>query len=73
MRNVLTVVPKGNSKMVSAAIRTIFAQPDAARVAGQFAVITSILGRQPPKVEVMMLEAKEDLLAFSLFLHAHWQ
>src|SRR6187200_1835534 len=35
MRNVLGVVPKGNAEMVAAAIRTIFAQPDAAHVAEQ--------------------------------------
>ena len=29
MRNVLTQVPKGSAEMVAAAIRTIFAQPDA--------------------------------------------
>ena len=73
MRNVLAVVPKGNSEMVAAAIRTIFAQPDAAHVAEQFEVITSMLGRQIPKVEAMMLEAKEDLLAFTAFPHAHWR
>ena len=33
MRNVLAVVPKGNAEMVAAAIRTIFAQPDAEHVA----------------------------------------
>ena len=36
MRNVLAVVPKDNSEMVAAAIRTVFAQPDAARVSEQF-------------------------------------
>ena len=73
VRNVLAVVPKGNSEMVAAAIRTIFAQPDAAHVAEQFEVITNMLGHQIPKVEAMMLEAKEDLLAFTAFLHAHWR
>lgn len=73
MRNVFAVVPKGNSGMVAATIRTIFAQPDAAQVAEQFEFITIMLGRQLPKVEAMMLEAKEDLLAFSAFQHAHWR
>ena len=73
MRNVLAVVPKGNTEMVAAAIRTIFAQPDAAHVAEQLEVITSMLGRQIPKVEAMMPEAKEDLLAFTAFPHAHWR
>ena len=33
MRNVLAKVPRGSAKMVAAAIRTVFAQPDAAAVA----------------------------------------
>ena len=58
MRNVLAVVPKGNAEMVAAAIRTIFAQPDAAHVEEQFDVIAGMLGRQLPKVEAMMIQAK---------------
>jgi transposase-like protein len=73
MRNVLAVVPKGSSEMVAAAIRTVFAQPDAARVAEQFDTIAVMLGRQLPKVQTMMLDAKEDLLAFSAFPQVHWR
>jgi putative transposase len=32
MRNVLAPVPKGNTKMIAAAIRTVFAQPDSEHV-----------------------------------------
>jgi putative transposase len=35
LRNVLAQVPKGSAEMVAAAIRTIFAQPDAEHVRGQ--------------------------------------
>ena len=63
MRNVLAVVPKGNAETVAAAIRTIFAQPDAE----QFDVIAGMLGRQLPKVEAMLRDAKDDLLAFTGF------
>ncbi len=73
MRNVLAVVPKGNAEMVAAAIRTVFAQPDAAHVTEQFDVIAGMLGRQLPKVETMMRDAKDDLLAFAAFPHAHWR
>src|SRR4051794_4847470 len=38
MRNVLARVPKGNAEMVAAAIRTIFAQPDAEHVHSQLDV-----------------------------------
>ncbi len=43
MRNVLAVVPKGNAEMVAAAIRTVFAQPDADHAREQFAVIAAML------------------------------
>jgi putative transposase len=72
-RNMLAAVPKGNAEMVAAAIRTIFAQPDAAHVAEQFDVIAGMLGRQFPKVETLMLAAKEDLLAFTGFPVSHWK
>jgi transposase-like protein len=73
MRNVLAVVPKGNQEMVAAAIRTIFAQPDAAHVHEQFEVIAVMLGKQLPKVEAMLRDAKDDLLAFAAFPVSHWK
>lgn len=72
-RNMLAAVPKGNAEMVAAAIRTIFAQPDAAHVAEQFDVITGMLGRQFPKVQRLMEAAKDDLLAFTGFPVSHWK
>jgi len=73
LRNVLAQVPKGNNEMVAAAIRTIFAQPDAEHVIEQFDVIASMLGRQLPKVESMLREAQPDLLAFAGFPASHWK
>ena len=73
MRNVLARVPKGNAEMVAAAIRTIFAQPDAAHVREQLDVIAGMLGRQLPKVEAMLRDAAEDLLAFTAFPVGHWK
>jgi len=71
MRNVLAVVPKGNAEMAAAAIRTIFAQPDAEHVVEQFEVIAQMLGRQLPKVEQMLHDAHDDLLAFTGFPISH--
>ena len=73
MRNVLARIPKGHGEMAAAAIRTVFAQPDAAHVVEQFDVIAAMLGRQLPVVETMMAEAKTDLLAFTGFPPAHWR
>jgi putative transposase len=73
MRNVLARVPKGNAEMVAAAIRTIFAQPDAGHVHSQLDVIAGMLGRQFPQVEAMLREAEDDLLAFTGSPVAHWK
>jgi putative transposase len=73
LRNVLAQVPKGNAEMVAAAIRTIFAQPDAAHVSEQLDVIAGMLGRQLPKVETMLRDAAHDLLAFTGFPPSHWK
>jgi putative transposase len=73
LRNVLAQVPKGNAEMVAAAVRTIFAQPDAEHVREQLDVIAGMLGRQQPKVETMLRDAAEDLLAFTGFPVSHWK
>jgi putative transposase len=73
VRNVLARVPRGSAEMVAAAIRTIFAQPDAEAVAGQFDRITEMLDRQFPVVAGMLRDARPDLLAFAGFPIAHWR
>jgi putative transposase len=72
-RNVLAKVPKGSAEMVAAAVRTIFAQPDAAAVADQLDSIAAKLGRQFPQVEAMLRDAAVDLTAFAAFPQAHWR
>ena len=73
LRNVLAQVPKGHAEMVAAAIRTIFAQPDAEHVREQLDVIATMLGRQFPKVETMLRDAADDIIAFADFPVAHWK
>jgi putative transposase len=73
LRNVLAQVPKGSAEMVAAAIRTIFAQPKAEMVRDQLGVIATMLGRQSAKVESMLRDAAEDLLAFTGFPPGHWK
>ncbi len=67
VRDVLARVPKGNAEMVAAAIRTIFAQPDASHIRDQLQVIAGMLGRQFPTVETLLRDAETDLLAFADF------
>ena len=59
--------------MVAAAIRTIFAQPDAEHVRSQLDVIAGMLGRQFPKVETMLRDAADDVTAFAEFPVSHWK
>jgi putative transposase len=73
LRNVLAKVPRGSAEMVAAAVRTIFAQPDAAAVADQLDSIAHKLGRQFPAVEAMLREAGPDICAFASFPGAHWK
>ena len=73
LRNVLAKVPRGSAEMVAAAVRTVFAQPDAAAVADQLDAIATKLGRQFPAVEAMLRDAAVDLCAFAAFPTAHWR
>ena len=72
-RNLLAAVPKGHADMVAAAVRTIFAQPDAAGVRSQLGVIAGMLGRQFRKVEAMLRDAADELTAFADFPVEHWK
>jgi putative transposase len=73
LRNVLTRIPKGSAEMVLAAIRTIFAQPDAAAVRDQLDEIAAKLEPRFPTVAAMLAEAKEDVTAFTAFPVSHWR
>jgi putative transposase len=59
--------------MVAAAIRTIFAQPDADHVREQLDTIAATLGRQFPKVDAMLRDAGPDITAFADFPVPHWK
>lgn len=73
LRNVLTRIPRGSAEMVLAAIRTIFAQPDASSVSEQLDEIVERLGPRFPVVAAMLAEAKADILAFTAFPVSHWK
>ena len=73
MRNALTKVNKAHAEMVAATIRTIFAQPTADTVRSQVDDVAATLTPQFPAVADLLHEAKEDLIAFAGFPHAHWR
>jgi len=72
MRNVLVKVPKAHGQMVSALIRTIFAQPDQASVGAQLDQVAGQLDGRFAVVADMLSDAKEDLCAFASFPQSHW-
>jgi transposase-like protein len=72
LRNVLARVPRGSAEMVAAAIRTIFAQPTGAEVGEQLGKVASMLQPKFPAVATMLVDAREDLTAFTSFPVAHW-
>jgi putative transposase len=73
LRNVLARIPKGSAEMVLAAIRTIFAQPDAASAREQLDEIVEKLTPRFPVAASMLSSAREDLLAYTAFPVAHWR
>ena len=73
LRNVLARIPKGSAQMVLAAIRTIWAQPDAVAVAEQLDEVAAKLEPRFPTVAAMLTEAKADLTAFAAFPFGHWK
>jgi len=73
LRNVLARIPKGSAEMVLAAIRTVFAQPDAAAVAEQLDEIVTRLEPRFPVAAAMLAEAKADVTAFTSFPVSHWK
>ena len=73
LSNALAQLHKGSAETVAAAVRTIFTQLDADHVRELVEVIATMLGRQFAKVETMLREAAEDVIAFAHFPVQHWK
>jgi transposase-like protein len=73
LRNVMARIPRGSGEMVLAAIRTIFAQPDATSAREQLDEVVDKLTPRFPVAAGMLAEAREDLLAYTAFPVAHWR
>lgn len=72
-RNVLAHVAKADGEVVTAAYRTVFAQPSAAGVQAQWDSVAATFRSTHPKVAAVMDTAREDVLAFTAFPCAHWK
>jgi putative transposase len=72
MRNLLARVPRRQSGMVAAMVRTIFAQPSPEQVRAQLDAVGLQLADAFPGAAELLLDAKADLTAFAGFPQAHW-
>lgn len=72
MRNALSRVPRSAQAMVSAAIRTVFAQPDSKSAHLQLKMVADNLAPRFGIVADQLIEAEDDLLAYTAFPREHW-
>lgn len=72
MRNVLSQVPRAQQPAVSAAIRTVFAQPDPQAASRQWRQVADGLRGRFAKAAACMDAAEEDVLGFMSFPKDHW-
>jgi transposase-like protein len=73
LRNLLTKVPKSAQPWVATMVRTIFDQPAADSVRDQYARVVETIEARFPDAATHLDEAREDLLAFSVFPHEIWR
>jgi len=72
-RNLLQRVPKAHQGMVTAALRSVFAQEKASEIEARWDDLASSLAERFPNAAKLMLEAREDVLAFRHFPEPHWR
>ena len=72
-RNLLQRVPKAHQGMVTAALRSVFAQESAEEIESRWDDLAASLAERFPRATELMLEAKEDVLAFRHFPKEHWK
>lgn len=73
MRNLLAKVPKSAQQLVGTLVRSIFAQPEAGEVWAQHGRVVEQLEGRFPEAAALLLEASEEILAFTGFPKEHWR
>ena len=66
-------MPKGQSEVVAAAFRSIFALGTVAEVMARWDEVADTLEPKHPKAAASMRSAKTDVCAFTAFPKAHWR
>ena len=72
-RNLLQRVPRAHQGMVTAALRSVFAQEDATEILNRWDDLAASLAERFPRATELMAEAREDVLAFRHFPQPHWR
>ena len=72
MRNMMGAAPHQQRQVISALIRTIFAQPDHSTASAQLRLVVDQLAPLTPKVAALLEGMEADLLAYTGFPKAHW-
>jgi putative transposase len=72
-RNLLQRVPRAHQGMVTAALRSVFAQEDAGEILSRWDDLASSLAERFPRATELMHQAREDVLAFRHFPQPHWR
>ncbi len=73
VRNALALVPKSAAELVAAAIRTVFAEPDAASARQRWRQVADGFRKPYPRLAALLDEAEADVLAYVTFPAAHWR
>ena len=72
MRNVQAHIPKQSKSLVTAALRTIFTQPDRKAAGQQLDAVVSGMRSHWPKAAQILSDAEDDVLAYMAFPPEHW-
>ncbi len=70
-RNLLQRIPKEHHGMLTAALRSVFAQEDASEIESRWDGLPASLVERFPRATELRLDAKEDVLAFRHFPQPH--
>jgi len=72
-RNLLQRVPMAHQGMVTSALRSVFAQESAEEIEWRWDDLAASLAERFHRSPELILEAKEDVLAFRHFPQPHWR
>ena len=72
-RNLLQRVPKAHQGMVTAALRSVFAQESTAEILSRWDDLATSLAERFPRAVELLHQAREDVLALRHFPQHHWR